>query len=155
MLGTRKSYDPELAKTATQAEQRVFDWLRSSRYFVQEFPEGPCGPDALAWNEDDDTFPVEVQWRECWKPGGFPYDDLHIMERMERCSADTLFFSVRSDLRLGYLCQRSSLLPERKFHHPNKYGNDEYVFKVPLIETSLLDFDRPFERPVPLRSLLG
>ena len=130
-MGTVKQYNEEDGKFGKVAEQVVQNWLINNGYSVTPLPHGNYKWDCLAESELEKAY-VEVERRNSWADGKFPFPTVHVPVRRYK-SGDAWLFVVRRDLNAALVAFFRYLLSSDIIELPNKFVSaGEEFYNVPV-----------------------
>ena len=135
MLKSTKQFDKALyEKFDKKAKDVAVAYLESNGYHVFLEPFGKFDVD-LGARKDGKGILVEVEVRENWKDGSFPFRTIHLPKRKEKFLNHTFpvfIFAFRSDLKRFVVIPGEILEDQRVVMVSNKYMSNEKFFDIPI-----------------------
>jgi len=130
-----KKFDKSLyQKFDKKAKDVAVAYLKQNGYDVYFEPFGKFDVD-LGAKKDGKGILVEVEVRENWSKGSFPFRTIHLPKRKEKFLDHTypvFFYAFRSDLKRFVVIPGEILEDQRVVMVSNKYMSNEKFFDIPI-----------------------
>lgn len=131
-MSSVKKYNEDDGRFGKAAETAVQNWLINNGYDVTELPHGKFKWDCKAVSDTEEAL-VEVERRNSWTHGQFPFPTVHVPLRRYK-SGDSWLFIVRRDLNASLVAFFRYFLSSRVLEIANKcVAAGEQFFDMPVL----------------------